>query len=84
MTDSKITSLHLQRRAMVYIRQSTPSQVENHRESTRRQYALAGRARDQRAHPKPRSAGTPIRSRSSMKTLACPVPVPMTAADSHT
>ena len=46
MTDSRITSLHLQRRAMVYIRQSTPSQVENHRESTRRQYALAERARD--------------------------------------
>ncbi len=38
--------MHLQRRAMVYIRQSTPSQVENHRESTRRQYALAERARD--------------------------------------
>ena len=45
MTDSAITALHLQRRAMVYIRQSTPSQVENHRESTRRQYALAERAR---------------------------------------
>ena len=46
MTDSKITSSHLQRRALVYVRQSTPSQVENHRESTRRQYALAERARD--------------------------------------
>ncbi len=46
MTDSGVTSLHLQRRAMVYIRQSTPSQVENHRESTRRQNALAERARD--------------------------------------
>ena len=46
MTDSKITSSHLQRRALVYVRQSTPSQVENHRESTRRQYALAERARE--------------------------------------
>ena len=46
MTDSRITSLHRQRRAMVCIRQSTPAQVENHRKSTRRQYALAGRARD--------------------------------------
>ena len=46
MTDSKITSSHLQRRALVYVRQSTASQVENHRESTRRQYALAERARE--------------------------------------
>ena len=46
MTDSRIASMHLQRRAMVCIRQSTPSQVENHRESTRRQYALAERARN--------------------------------------
>ncbi len=51
MTDSKITAFHLQRRAMVYIRQSTPTQVENHRESTRRQYALAERARDFGWHP---------------------------------
>ena len=46
MTDSKIMPSHLQRRALVYVRQSTPSQVENHRESTRRQYALAERARE--------------------------------------
>ncbi len=51
MTDSKITVFHLQRRAMVYIRQSTPTQVENHRESTHRQYALAERARDLGWHP---------------------------------
>lgn len=46
MTDSRIASIHLQRRAMVYIRQSTPPRVENHREPTRRQYVLAERARD--------------------------------------
>ena len=46
MTDSKITSSHLQRRALVYVRQSTPSQVANHRDSTRRQYALAERAQE--------------------------------------
>ena len=41
MTDSKITSSRLQRRAPVYVRQSTPSQVEDHRESTRRHVAQA-------------------------------------------
>jgi DNA invertase Pin-like site-specific DNA recombinase len=45
MTDlSKIKPSHLERAAFVYIRQSTPSQIEHHRESTARQYALADRA----------------------------------------
>ncbi len=45
MTDhSKIKPDHLQREAFVYVRQSTPSQVEHNRESTERQYALANRA----------------------------------------
>jgi DNA invertase Pin-like site-specific DNA recombinase len=45
MTDpSKIKLSHTQRAAYVYIRQSTPGQVEHNRESTARQYALAGRA----------------------------------------
>jgi DNA invertase Pin-like site-specific DNA recombinase len=45
MTDvSKIKTSHLQRAAYVYIRQSTPGQVEHNRESTARQYALAERA----------------------------------------
>ena len=45
MTDtSKITAAHTQRAAFVYIRQSSPSQVENNRESTARQYALVDRA----------------------------------------
>lgn len=39
-----ITAEHLQRRAYVYVRQSTPRQVMEHGESTRRQYALAERA----------------------------------------
>ena len=42
--NSKIRTTHLERRAVVYLRQSTPSQVESHRESTDRQYALADRA----------------------------------------
>jgi DNA invertase Pin-like site-specific DNA recombinase len=41
---SKIQASHTQRAAFVYIRQSTPSQVEYNRESTARQYALADRA----------------------------------------
>ncbi len=45
MTDSSKTKLtHTQRAACVYIRQSTPGQVEHNRESTARQYALADRA----------------------------------------
>ncbi|MDE5446764.1 hypothetical protein GWG65_36520 [Bradyrhizobium sp. CSA207] len=35
---------HRERAAMVYIRQSTPQQVERHQESTRLQYALVDRA----------------------------------------
>lgn len=40
----KITDQHLQRLAIVYVRQSTQHQVLEHRESTARQYALADRA----------------------------------------
>jgi DNA invertase Pin-like site-specific DNA recombinase len=46
MIDNKIKPIHTQRSAFVYIRQSTPSQVEHHRESTARQYALVQRAGD--------------------------------------
>ena len=42
---SKITSEHLARQAIVYIRQSTADQVVNNLESQRRQYGLADRAR---------------------------------------
>jgi DNA invertase Pin-like site-specific DNA recombinase len=45
MTDpSKIKPSHLLRAAWVYVRQSTPGQVEHNRESTARQYALSDRA----------------------------------------
>ena len=45
MTDpSKIKETHTQRAAVVYLRQSTPAQVEHNRESTARQYALADKA----------------------------------------
>ena len=42
---NKISAEHLARKACVYIRQSTPDQVQNNLESQRRQYALADRAR---------------------------------------
>jgi DNA invertase Pin-like site-specific DNA recombinase len=41
---SKIRSTHLERKAVVYLRQSTLRQVREHRESTNRQYALRERA----------------------------------------
>jgi len=40
----KVTTAHLGREAYLYIRQSTPRQVNEHQESTRRQYALRERA----------------------------------------
>ena len=42
--NAKVKSSHLQRIAVVYVRQSSPSQVEHNRESTVRQYALTERA----------------------------------------
>ena len=40
----KVKDWHLQRKAVVYIRQSTPQQVLEHRESADRQYSLVYRA----------------------------------------
>ena len=46
MTDlSRISPSHVARAAFIYVRQSTPSQVEHNRESTARQYALGDKAR---------------------------------------
>src|SRR5246127_4214586 len=42
--NSKVRSTHTRRAAIVYIRQSHPSQVANNRESTARQYALVEKA----------------------------------------
>lgn len=44
LRSDKIRDEHLQRLAIVYVRQSTQQQVLEHRESTARQYALADRA----------------------------------------
>jgi DNA invertase Pin-like site-specific DNA recombinase len=42
--ERKVTTGHLQRLAVIYVRQSTLAQVRFHRESTERQYALADEA----------------------------------------
>ena len=44
MPELKVTAGHLKRDAYLYIRQSTPSQVIENAESTRRQYGLRDRA----------------------------------------
>src|SRR3990167_4126442 len=41
---TKLTSAHFERRAYVYVRQSTAMQVHKHVESKQRQYALVERA----------------------------------------
>lgn len=43
--NSKLTAERLEREAIVYIRQSTPNQVQHHLEGQRLQYALQDRAR---------------------------------------
>jgi DNA invertase Pin-like site-specific DNA recombinase len=45
MMNNKLTPEHLQRAAIVYVRQSKPSQVIHHQESKRLQYSLQDRAR---------------------------------------
>ncbi len=46
MTEADILASHRQRLALIYVRQSSPAQVQNNTESTRRQYALTTRARE--------------------------------------
>src|SRR3954451_15453021 len=44
MSELKVATAHLQRAAVVYVRQSTLAQVDRNRESTARQYDLVARA----------------------------------------
>ena len=44
MSESKVTTEHLRRAAVVYVRQSTVAQISRNRESTTRQYDLVARA----------------------------------------
>jgi DNA invertase Pin-like site-specific DNA recombinase len=45
LSNPKITTDHLAKKALVYVRQSTPKQVLHNQESQRLQYALVERAR---------------------------------------
>lgn len=45
MTSTKLTAEHLSRRSIVYVRQSTPHQVQDNLERRRPQYGLADLAR---------------------------------------
>jgi hypothetical protein len=62
----KVKLTHTHRAAFVYIRQSSPQQVENNRESAARQHALVEKACELR--------WAENRPPWSMKTLACPAP----------
>ena len=62
MKSELVKPTHLARRAVVYIRQSTPHQVVSNQESLRLQYALRQRARN--------SAGMRPTSMSSMPISA--------------
>ncbi|MBA7514733.1 hypothetical protein ES705_06767 [subsurface metagenome] len=44
--NSKITESHLRRKAVIYLRQSSPGQVRRNKESQRLQYALKDKARE--------------------------------------
>src|ERR1700752_2418317 len=44
VSSSKVLPTHLEKLAVVYVRQSSPTQVLAHRESTARQYAFADQA----------------------------------------
>src|SRR6266852_6956739 len=46
MNHTKITADRLLRKAVVYVRQSSPNQMLHHQESQRRQYGLVDRARE--------------------------------------
>lgn len=77
----KITEHHRSRPAYIYLRQSTPSQVRHHQESTERQYALREKALDlgwseSLIHTLDRDlgkTGTEMAGREDFKTLVAEV-----------
>ena len=76
-TSELITTHHLSRKAVIYIRQSTPHQVISHQESLRLQYALKQRAIQMGWRPQDVEiidtdlglSGTAINHREGLKTL---------------
>src|SRR5438445_10856265 len=51
LSQMKITPFHLERKAVIYIRQSSPKQVREHLDSQLTQRALVGRAQSLGWHP---------------------------------
>ena len=68
----KLKAWHLDRRAIVYVRQSTPQQVADHQESTARQYGLAGRAVNLGWTPSRSSSSTRISVAAANRPRAAP------------
>ncbi len=75
-TSELVTTIHLSRKTVIYIRQSTPHQVLTNQESLSLQYALKERALV--------SAGETRISRLSILIWAQPVPLQITAKDLRT
>src|SRR5262245_29397225 len=81
LMNPKITEHHRSRPAYIYLRQSTPSQVRHHQESTERQYALREKAlelgwSESLIHTLDRDlgkTGTAIAGREDFKTLVVEV-----------
>src|SRR4030095_13019807 len=81
LMNPKITQHHRSRPAYIYLRQSTPSQVRHHQESTELQYALREKALDlgwseSLIHPRDRDlgkTGTEMAGREDFKTLVAEV-----------
>ena len=64
ITSPKIEPRHLRLRALVYVRQSTPQQLQNNQESTRRQYRFC---QGSRHYPWPTRAWVGYRARLSRR-----------------
>jgi hypothetical protein len=66
---AKVSQRHVQRRAVVYVRQSTPQQMREHGESLARQYGLRQRAEQLGWHPREEGDIHPlsVRERAAFK-----------------
>ena len=63
--EGKVQSRHLDRLAIVYVRQSSPQQVQEHRESGRLQYDLRGRAAPRRSAGRRTGSSSSTRARDA-------------------
>ena len=81
LSQEKVTSLHLERKAVIYIRQSSPKQVREHLDSQLTQRTLARRAQSLGWHPERievfdgdlGQSATGVQERDAFKALAADV-----------